>query len=244
MLFWNELEGHKGVDEVISSIWKSLTQSLEPLREGQQRTLVIWSDRCVGQTNNWPMVCFLLLLLKKNYFTTVEQKFVVSGHSFLECDKCFGSIEIRKRKCMVYIPDQWQDVITSSQPEKPFTVIRLTQDDIFNYKETLAIVRKPPTLRITETASLHINVEAPHRVTTRPDHVNGEATVHIIHANQPHVRFIHRRHFTLDELAEEFEKKHDRSLQLPDEKKLDLLSLMDYLSPEHRVFYLPHLDFD
>ncbi|KAJ8889129.1 hypothetical protein PR048_008623 [Dryococelus australis] len=50
----------------------------------------------------------------KKYFTAIDQKFLVSGHSFLPCDKDFVLIERRKKKSTVYHSKQWLEVVVNA----------------------------------------------------------------------------------------------------------------------------------
>ena len=43
-------------------------QALEP---GQERSLVVWSDRCVGQNNNYEVITAFKYLVDREYFTNV-----------------------------------------------------------------------------------------------------------------------------------------------------------------------------
>lgn len=53
-------------------------------------------------------------LILNKYFTTVELKFLTTGHCFLPCDRDFALIERKKKSAMVYIPDQWVEVIANA----------------------------------------------------------------------------------------------------------------------------------
>lgn len=67
----------------------------------KKQKLVVWSDNCVGQNKNKMLLFLWIYLVTKGYFQEINQKFLVSGHSFLSCDRDFAHIEKRKRveKC-------------------------------------------------------------------------------------------------------------------------------------------------
>ena len=62
-------------------------------------TLILYSDSCGGQNSNINLSClWLLIVANPNYsFTTIEQKFMVVGHSYLPNDQDFGVIETARR---------------------------------------------------------------------------------------------------------------------------------------------------
>jgi len=67
MSFWSETDGGRVADDIISCMYHYVTANFEPLEAGTQRTLVIWSDRCKGQNNNYPTVLAYLTLVYKRY---------------------------------------------------------------------------------------------------------------------------------------------------------------------------------
>lgn len=58
------------------------------------------------------------------------------GHSFLPCDRCFGQIEIQKRKKeYVFIPEEWLSMVSNTS--KKFEVVNVTQPIVKDYKTAL-----------------------------------------------------------------------------------------------------------
>ncbi|CAG7815618.1 unnamed protein product [Allacma fusca] len=93
MFFWDEVDGRRGQIEISTIIHKYITENFTLLEPGQSRTLNFWSDRCVAQNNNYQNVALLKYLTLIGYFTEVNQKFLVTGHSFLPCDRHFAVVE-------------------------------------------------------------------------------------------------------------------------------------------------------
>jgi hypothetical protein len=135
-----------------------------PLAPGEHRKLVVWSDRCVGQNNNFKMVILLKNLVSWKYFTEADQKFFCSGHSFLPCDREFALIERQKKTSMVYVPFDWVTVIANARPSKPFHVRYTTQKDYKNFDALEKCVGKPKDLKITEAMWIHFTADDPTRV--------------------------------------------------------------------------------
>lgn len=99
MCLWNESVSGRGGNEIVSSLLKVL--SLLPTNK---RKLIIWTDNCIGQNKNKMMVTALVNLVAKGTFDEVNHKFLVSGHTFLPCDRDFAMIEKRKRVTKVFVP--------------------------------------------------------------------------------------------------------------------------------------------
>nr|CAI5827037.1 unnamed protein product [Callosobruchus analis] len=130
MMVWHEGMAHRGSSEIASAILLYVTEKFNPLTPGDERKLVVWSDRCVGQNNNWRLITLLRLLLLEKYFTRIEQKFLTRGHSFLLCDRDFALRECNKKLSSVYIPFQWTEVIAKSRVHNPFKVVYM-QSSLF-----------------------------------------------------------------------------------------------------------------
>ena len=68
-------------------------------------------------------------------YTSIDQKFMVPGHSYLPNDRDFGSIESHKRRLQqVYTPSDWADVIRNSRRVNPFEVTQMSQQDFLDLK--------------------------------------------------------------------------------------------------------------
>ncbi|CAG7731313.1 unnamed protein product [Allacma fusca] len=96
MFLWNETDAKKGADEVASCLYRFISTRFQPICA--ERTLVVWSDRCVGQNNNYSMLVFYRKIIQDGYFSNIYQKFAVSGHSYLSCDMDFSFIERQLNK--------------------------------------------------------------------------------------------------------------------------------------------------
>lgn len=97
MCLWHECQAKRGSTEIASCIWKYVDGEFSVLQPGQERKLIVWSDRCIGQNNNWRVLNLYAHLVRSQYFTEINQKFLCSGHSFLPCDRDFALIERKKK---------------------------------------------------------------------------------------------------------------------------------------------------
>lgn len=97
MMFWNETIGHRGSTDISSCFLRYVKACFQILKPGEERKLIIQSDRCIGQNNNWRMIAMYKLIIDLQYFTEVQQKFLSTGHSFHPCDRHFAQIERQKK---------------------------------------------------------------------------------------------------------------------------------------------------
>lgn len=97
MHLWYECIAKRGSLEIASCILNYIECNYNILGHGEERKLIIWSDRCVGQNNNWRILNMYSYLISCKYFTEIHQKFLSTGHSFLPCDRDFALIEKQKK---------------------------------------------------------------------------------------------------------------------------------------------------
>lgn len=91
MCMWHEGFSGCGTNKIASCL-------LYPLNNGRtwrtyKKNLVIWCDNCGGQNKNWVLLFTMIFLVANNVVDSIEQKFLVSGHSFMPCDCDFALIE-------------------------------------------------------------------------------------------------------------------------------------------------------
>lgn len=71
-----------------------------------------------GQNKSHIILKFLLYIVWITQIETVDQKFFVSGHSFMVCSQDFGLIEKAKKKnSYIYLPEHWISVLAESSRE-------------------------------------------------------------------------------------------------------------------------------
>lgn len=68
------------------------------------KTEILYSDTCEGQNKNLHVACmFTYLLQVKPSLTEIHQKFLVPGHTRIECDADHSVIETQKKKANLTI---------------------------------------------------------------------------------------------------------------------------------------------
>ena len=97
--------------------------------------ICLYSDSCTGQNKNRFIATALLhAVVNMPNVCTIDQKFLESGHTQMECDSVHVAIEIVKKCTCVYVPSQWDTIMRMTWKKKPYTVIPLKLSDFLNTK--------------------------------------------------------------------------------------------------------------
>ena len=132
MYVWPESIAHRGSNEVASCL-HNYFQNLSGID-----TLFLFSDSCPGQNKNYTIIHYLYSLVKMGLFQRIQHIFPIRGHSFLPSDRDFAKTESKKKKVdRLYIPDHWIDVIRSARKVKPFTVVPVSQELVYDFQSHL-----------------------------------------------------------------------------------------------------------
>lgn len=140
---WNETDGGRGANQVGTCIYKELI-TLPP----QVTHVTLYSDTCGGQNRNSHVAAMFLFAIQENKkLEVIDHKFMVSGHSHLDCDVDHGLIEKQKKKLQfpIYHPHDWSQLIRSVGKTKKFLVRELTYKDFFDFAglwKTSLLLRK------------------------------------------------------------------------------------------------------
>lgn len=105
MHIWNESVASRDSNEVGSCLLTHLQKM-----ETSAIKLVTYSDACSGQNRIIYLVCtWLHIVSSEEYpFTSVDHKFMISGHSYLPSDRDFGHVEkALKKTSHIYVTGDW-----------------------------------------------------------------------------------------------------------------------------------------
>ncbi|CAH1226555.1 unnamed protein product [Diabrotica balteata] len=130
---WHEGVAQRGADEIASCLF----QFIKDLPEEVEK-LVLYSDTCPGQNrNNILPIMFLKALEEKETLKEIDHKFLVPGHTHLECDTDHATIErfVKKRSATISVPQDWVSVIKMTSPR--FDVKFMKQTDFFGFSKLL-----------------------------------------------------------------------------------------------------------
>ncbi|MCG8049000.1 MAG: hypothetical protein N0E48_25925 [Candidatus Thiodiazotropha endolucinida] len=127
---WDETHGQRGSSEIGTCVITYIN-SLPPV----VRHVILYSDCCSGQNRNQYLASGLLhTVVQHPHVHTIEQKFLESGHTQMECDSMHSSIEHAKKRTSIFVPDQWDTVIHMARRNKPYVVIPLRFNNFFDLK--------------------------------------------------------------------------------------------------------------
>ena len=133
MFMWHEAMAKRGASEISSCLYTFFQR----FRTGA-RSLVSYSDSCGGQNKNLTILGLLSDLHLANMYQSIDYLYLERGHTYLENDRDFGTIEKRKQTAEVYIPSQWYQVLREASINRPFEVIEMQQKDFLDFKGILA----------------------------------------------------------------------------------------------------------
>ena len=224
MCLWDESITGRGGNEISSALLKCLTLQANSLK----RNLVIWSDNCIGQNKNKMLLFLFIYLVATGKFDKIEQKFLVSGHSYLACDRDFAQIERRKRVTKNYVPDDLEKMIRSAQHKNPFNVIRMNKQDFKDFQEISDCFLNTTKLNISKVCWMEISKENPILIKTKKTFNNWEdwASCNVL-----------KRGKTISEIKTKPLPKLNCKNRLSKEKVKNLQDMLDYIPVAYLPFY-------
>lgn len=126
---WAETDGNRGSVEVGSCLMKYLESLPVTVKE-----VVMYSDTCGGQNRNQFVAAALLHCTKHLPIDVIEQKFLESGHTYMEVDSMHAAIEAAKKGKNVAVPEQWYSIIAAARKSKPYEIRKLSFADFYAIK--------------------------------------------------------------------------------------------------------------
>ncbi|KAK3930899.1 Phosphate import ATP-binding protein PstB 2 [Frankliniella fusca] len=95
---WTEIEAGRGANEIASCISHFIACDVPP----GVKKLTLWSDTCSGQNKN-SIVCAALVSAVAQHpsLAVIDHKFLVPGHTHMECDQVHAEIEKKKKRASV-----------------------------------------------------------------------------------------------------------------------------------------------
>lgn len=131
---WDETQGGRGSCEIATCLQiyiNSVTSRCSTVKE-----ITLYSDTCGGQNRNQFMVAGLLHIVNQDgSLDIINQKFFERGHSQMESDSIHSSIETAKKNTSVYVPSQWNTIISVARRNNPYVVVPLKFTDFKDFKE-------------------------------------------------------------------------------------------------------------
>lgn len=156
MCIWHEGMASRGGNEIISCL-------LEVINSGvtSKKNLCIWCDNCTGQNKNRMMVFLLIFIVAIGIFESVEQKFLISGHSYLPCDRDFALIEKRKKVTKSLVPDDLCKMIREARHDNKFNVVSMEPLNFFDIQTACDALINTSKLNIKKASWIKIDSSNP-----------------------------------------------------------------------------------
>lgn len=220
---FDETEGNLSSDTFAYFHRRFLSETLVKPAYNQVTEAIIWSDGCGYQNRN--AVCsssFLHMAMARNI--TITQKYLVKGHTMMECDSIHATIERRLKNRDVYTPDDIEQAARDARVNPgPYDVVRIFHGDF-------------------------LKLDSPHLESIRPGHAVGDHTVHDLRAIQyrPNGQVLFKLKFQDEWQVLPQPVNFTRKTTIPSllgrlpitrRKFIDLQALKDVIPEEHRRFY-------
>lgn len=134
---WNELNGKRGSSEIGSILFRYINSIPQKITE-----LSLFSDTCGGQNRNQNVAAILLYAVRSTHLQVIEQKFLESGHTYMECDSMHSSIEQSKKYRSVFIMNDWLEIFKAARSTRgknkdkgPYVVNEMKYFDFLNLQK-------------------------------------------------------------------------------------------------------------
>ena len=232
---WDETEGNKGSCEIATC----LVRYIESLPKCVKH-VILYSDTCGGQNRNKFVASALLYAVRHiENIQIIDQKFLESGHSHMECDSVHATIEKAKKNLQIFIPEMWHPVIqTARSSSNPYTLDVLEHDDFYDFKQVASSTLRNTKID-TDGKQVHwLKIKWIRYMKTENDTLffkyrMPEPFKHLkIRGNSRRKR--------ADVTIHELPRRYDRRLPISDAKKRDLLDLcyLGIVPKKHHSYYL------
>lgn len=140
---WHEGIASRGGNEIASC----LLSHLKSLQENT-RNIIFYSDSCFGQNKNSLVALMFSMFSSSNEnIDCIDHKFLVPGHTHMECDIDHSIIERKKKNTSIQIhhPRDWFQLVRSVGVKRQFKVIEMQQSGIFDFSSVIknkVVIRK------------------------------------------------------------------------------------------------------
>ncbi|KAK3925611.1 30S ribosomal protein S12 [Frankliniella fusca] len=134
---WSEVEAGRGANEIASCVTRYINEEVaEPVTH-----LTMFSDTCSGQNKNSHMCASLVSAINNHpSLEVIDHKFLLPGHTFMECDQIHAQIEKKRRKATIELhhPRDWYNFIRSVPYKTSNLIVReMRQEHFLDYASLL-----------------------------------------------------------------------------------------------------------
>lgn len=142
---WHEATGKRGGNNIASCLYDYIVNLPQTVSK-----IILYSDTCGGQNkNSFVSVMFLIAMKKCPHIICIDHKFLVPGHTHMECDYDHSVIERAKKKhSTIHHPRDYYQMVRSAGRKGQLTVKEMNLQDFYNFEKLL---KGPLVLRKTNT---------------------------------------------------------------------------------------------
>ncbi|CAK1579995.1 unnamed protein product [Parnassius mnemosyne] len=114
---WSEINGKKGSCEIGTILYNYLSECIP----NYVTEVSMFSDTCGGQNRNKNVAAILLWAVQKiPNLNIIEQKFLESGHSYMEADSMHSSTEASQKNTAIYSMLDWINVFKRARSKNKY----------------------------------------------------------------------------------------------------------------------------
>ena len=234
MYLWDEVTAKRGSSEIMSCI----NHYIDLHHKENQTKLILFSDNCGGQNKNINVILGCLRLVHMKKFFRIEHFFLVPGHSYMPCDRHFGSIERRlKRETTIPGKPEYMKLIKGAV-KKGFDVVDVQQSDILELESLQSHITKrtskATSLQSARVIVYDVSFAEGYALKVGYD-MNNTADEHRVRLMKGKGKYS-RKVFDLS--AVPLSRKYHSPIPLAPEKTKDLKDLIPYIAPMEAQAYL------
>lgn len=225
MFMWHEGEGGRGSQEIGSC----LLQYAQGLPSSTKH-LIAFSDNCGGQNKNHNTIKYWMHIISKTKIETIDHKFLISGHSYMECDQDFGIIEkYKKRQQYVFVPNDWVNIVKAASEK--FRVVRMRNESFKSIENMQKVLDHKPIKGIRAMQWFRIQKSSPFTLLFK-NSLDEDVPFQKVDMKQTR-----KKGRPTAASAINLDRSYNDSLPIKFAKYKDLQKLLNYLPPVNHDFY-------
>ncbi|KAF0745517.1 Uncharacterized protein FWK35_00022366 [Aphis craccivora] len=127
----------RGSNQIASVLYKFIEENIP----NTITHLITYSDTCSDQNHNMNVALMFMLATQKHpSLQIIDQKFLVPGHTQLECDSDHAKIERYKKQSdsIIAIPIDWYNFVRSVRGKAPLKVVEMEQEYFKSFSSFLS----------------------------------------------------------------------------------------------------------
>lgn len=229
---WDEVTAGRGAVEIAAGMRKWLDSEYAT---GNFSKLIIFSDNCFGQNKNIKLITFYLRELHSSRLQSITHYYLVSGHSYMACDRAFGHIERKiRQKGDIYDLETYCHIIKTAV-KRGYELVKLQQHDFLDIEalKQHIVIRKPQAPYMFAKAR-RFDLTSNYCEGYSLGMGYGDNTPMAFVRLMPTARAYDRLSFNLFEVP--LQPKYPQPLRLRPAKTKDLLDLLRYIPSEKSQF--------